>query len=694
MSRYRDFLVEIGTEELPPKSLLTLASAFADGLERGLDAAGLPHGAVERFATPRRLAVRVRRLADRQPDRNVERRGPPVKAAFDSSGAPTQAAIAFAKSCGVEAPALGRLESPKGSWLVYRGSEPGAATIDLLPGILSSALDALPVARRMRWGSGEEQFVRPVHWVLTRFGKEVVACRLLGVAAAGVTHGHRFMAPRPITISTPASYVTSLQRRGKVLADLQQRREAIRQGVAAAAATVGGEAVIEEDLLEEVTALVEWPVPLTGRFDVRFLDLPEEVPVATLQEHQRYFPIRDAQGRLMPCFVAVANIDSSDPAQVVAGNERVVRPRLADAEFFWNTDRRTALAARCPELARVTYQTRLGSLHDKTGRVRALARSIASATGADAALADRAAELAKCDLLTGMVGEFPELQGVMGRYYAANDGEPAEVCEAIHEQYLPRFAGDVLPSTPTGMALSIADRIDTIAGIFAAGQKPTGNRDPFGLRRAALGLLRTAIERRLDLDLPQLIADALGALPFPADDAAATEIYDYVMDRLRAYYLEGDGAATVTPEMFDAVLATRPSSPLDFDARLRALAEFLALPDAQSLAAANKRIANILRKSGEPVGEAVEPDLLMDPAEQVLAEQIVAMARKVEPEFGARRYTEALQQLAALRPAVDSFFDSVMVMAEDERLRRNRLAMLGRLRALFMHVADLSRLPG
>jgi glycyl-tRNA synthetase beta chain len=694
MSRYRDFLVEIGTEELPPKSLLTLASAFADGLERGLDAAGLPHGAVERFATPRRLAVRVRRLADRQPDRNVERRGPPVKAAFDSSGAPTQAAIAFAKSCGVEVPALGRLESPKGSWLVYRGSEPGAATIDLLPGILSSALDALPVARRMRWGSGEEQFVRPVHWVLTRFGKEVVACRLLGVAAAGVTHGHRFMAPRPITISTPASYVTSLQRRGKVLADLQQRREAIRQGVAAAAATVGGEAVIEEDLLEEVTALVEWPVPLTGRFDVRFLDLPEEVPVATLQEHQRYFPIRDAQGRLMPCFVAVANIDSSDPAQVVAGNERVVRPRLADAEFFWNTDRRTALAARCPELARVTYQTRLGSLHDKTGRVRALARSIASATGADAALADRAAELAKCDLLTGMVGEFPELQGVMGRYYAANDGEPAEVCEAIHEQYLPRFAGDVLPSTPTGMALSIADRIDTIAGIFAAGQKPTGNRDPFGLRRAALGLLRTAIERRLDLDLPQLIADALGALPFPADDAAATEIYDYVMDRLRAYYLEGDGAATVTPEMFDAVLATRPSSPLDFDARLRALAEFLALPDAQSLAAANKRIANILRKSGEPVGEAVEPDLLMDPAEQVLAEQIVAMARKVEPEFGARRYTEALQQLAALRPAVDSFFDSVMVMAEDERLRRNRLAMLGRLRALFMHVADLSRLPG
>ncbi len=620
--------------------------------------------------------------------------GPPVKAAFDASGAPTQAALAFAKSCGVEVSALDRLESPKGSWVVYRGSESGAATIDLLQGILSTALDALPVARRMRWGSGEEQFVRPVHWVLTRFGREIVACRLLGVEAGGTSHGHRFMAPRPITIASPASYATSLQRRGKVLADLQQRRETIREGVLAAAASVGGQAVIEESLLEEVTALVEWPVPLTGRFDIRFLELPEEVPIATLQDHQRYFPIRDAQGRLMPCFVAVANIESRDPAQVIAGNERVVRPRLADAEFFWNTDRKTALAARCPELARVTYQARLGSLQDKTERVRALARSIAPATGADPALADRAAELAKCDLLTGMVGEFPELQGVMGRYYASQDGEPAEVCDAIYEQYLPRFAGDVLPSTPTGMALSIADRLDTIAGIFAAGQKPTGNRDPFGLRRAALGLLRTAIERRLDLDLPQLIADALAALPFPAADGAAAEIYDYVMDRLRAYYVEGEAASAVTPEMFDAVLATRPSSPLDFDARLRALSEFLDLPDAQSLAAANKRIANILRKSEESVGEAVDTELLIDPVEQVLAEQIAAMARKVEPEFGARRYTEALLQLAALRPAVDSFFDSVMVMAEDERLRRNRLAMLGRLRALFMHVADLSRLPG
>ena len=694
MSRQRDFLVEIGTEELPPKSLLVLASAFAEGVERGLDAAGLPHGAVERFATPRRLAVRVKRLADRQPDRSVERRGPPVKAAFDASGAPTQAALAFAKSCGVELSALGRLESEKGSWLVYRGTEPGAATTDLLPGILSSALDALPVARRMRWGSGEEQFVRPVHWVLTRFGRDVVACRLLGVEAAGVSHGHRFMAPRPITIATAASYLGSLQRRGKVLADLHQRREAIREGVAAAAASVGGEAVIDESLLEEVTALVEWPVPLTGRFDVRFLELPEEVLIATLQEHQRYFPVRDAQGRLMPCFVAVANIESRDPAQVVAGNERVVRPRLADAEFFWNTDRKTALSARGPELARVTYQARLGSLHDKTGRVRALARAIAPAAAADPALADRAAELAKCDLLTGMVGEFPELQGVMGRYYASNDGEPAEVCEAILEQYLPRFAGDMLPSTPTGMALSVADRLDTIAGIFAAGQKPTGNRDPFGLRRAALGMLRTAIERRLDLDLPKLIADALGALPFPAAEGAATEIYDYVMDRLRAYYLEGESTSAVTPEMFDAVLATRPSSPLDFDARLRALSEFLELPDARSLAAANKRIANILRKSDEPEDDQVDAELLIDPAEQVLAEQIDAMARKVEPEFAARRYTEALKQLAALRPAVDSFFDSVMVMADDLRLRRNRLAMLGRMRALFMHVADLSRLPG
>jgi glycyl-tRNA synthetase beta chain len=690
----RDFLVEIGTEELPPKSLLALADAFAAGIGKGLDEAGLVHGAVERFATPRRLAVRVRRLVERQPDRAVERRGPPLKAAFDAQGAPTQAALAFARSCGVEVAALEHLETPKGVWLVHRGTEAGAHTASLLPGIVQASLDALPIARRMRWGAGEAQFVRPVHWVLMLFGREVVPCMILDVPSGDLSRGHRFMAPKPLRIASPAGYVSTLHKRGRVLADIHERRETIRQGVNAEAARLGGEAVISEALLDEVTALVEWPVPLAGRFDAQFLELPPEVPIATMQDHQRYFPVRDASGALMPWFIAVANIESSDPRQVVAGNERVVRPRLSDAAFFWSTDRRQRLDARVEGLKRVTFQTQLGSLHDKAERVRTLSKAIAGAIGGDSRLADRAAELAKCDLITAMVGEFPELQGLMGRYYAQHDGEHPEVCEALREQYLPRFAGDELPATPTGMALAIADRLDTIAGIYATGQKPTGTRDPFGLRRAALGLLRTSIERRLDLDLQLLIEQALAALPFAAPAGCAREVYDYVIERLRAYYVEGDAGFTVTTEMFDAVLATRPASPLDFDARLRALVEFLRLPEAQALAAANKRIANILRKATEPVGDRVDADRLLDPAEQILGEQVEAVGRQVEPRFKAREYTEALKSLAVLRDAVDAFFDSVMVMADDPTLRANRLALLKRMQGLFMHAADLSRLPG
>jgi glycyl-tRNA synthetase beta chain len=690
----RDFLVEIGTEELPPKSLLALATAFADGIARGLADAGLSHKAVEKFATPRRLAVRVRRLVERQPDRAIERRGPPLKAAFDAQGAPTQAGLAFAKSCGIEVAALERLETPKGAWLVHRGTEAGASTMSLLPGIVQASLDALPIARRMRWGAGDAQFVRPVHWVLMLFGREVVPCSILDVPSDALTYGHRFMAPKPIRIGSPAAYVTALHRRGRVLADIHERRETIRQGVLTVAAHVGGQAVISESLLDEVTALVEWPVPLAGRFDARFLELPAEVPIATMQDHQRYFPVRDAQGALMPWFVTVANLESSDPAQIIAGNERVVRPRLSDAAFFFATDRQQRLDARLDGLRRVTFQTQLGSLHDKTERVRAVAQSIAAAIGGDVPLADRAAELAKCDLITSMVGEFPELQGLMGRYYAQYDGEHAEVCAALREQYLPRFAGDELPATRTGMAVAIADRLDTVAGIFATGQKPTGTRDPFGLRRAALGLLRTSIERRLDLDLQSLIGQALAALPFAAPANCGREVYDYIIERLRAYYVEGDAGIAVTTEMFDAVLATRPVSPLDFDARLRALVEFLRLPEAQALAAANKRIANILRKVSEPVGDRVDANQLIDPAEQILGEQVAAIAHQVEPRFAAREYTEALKSLAVLRNAVDGFFDSVMVMADDAALRTNRLALLKRMQDLFMHVADLSRLPG
>jgi glycyl-tRNA synthetase beta chain len=589
---------------------------------------------------------------------------------------------------------LERLETPKGSWLVHRGTEAGAATVSLLPGIVQASLDALPIARRMRWGAGEAQFVRPVHWLVMLFGRDVVPCELLGVASSNVSHGHRFMAPKPVRISSPSAYVATLHKRGKVLVDIHERRETIRQGAIAAATRIGGFAVISDALLDEVTALVEWPVPLAGRFDERFLDLPAEVPIATMQDHQRYFPVRDASGALMPWFIAVANIESADPQQVIAGNERVVRPRLSDAAFFWATDRQQRLDARCEALKRVTFQTQLGSLHDKAERVRAIASSVATAIATDPRLADRAAELAKCDLITAMVGEFPELQGLMGRYYAQHDGEHPEVCEAIREQYLPRHAGDALPATRTGMAVAIADKLDTIAGIYATGQKPSGTRDPFGLRRAALGLLRISIEQRLDLDLQALIEQALAALPFAAPADCAREVYDYVIERLRAYYVEGDAGMQVTTEMFDAVLATRPASPLDFDARLKALVDFLQLPEAQALAAANKRIANILRKATDPVGERVDPERLVDPAEQILGEQVDAIARQVEPKFAARRYTEALKSLAVLRNAVDSFFDSVMVMADDPALRANRLALLKRMQGLFMRAADLSRLPG
>ncbi len=709
MNASRDFLVEIGTEELPPKSLLNLSAAFADGVAKGLKDAGIAYKSLEAFATPRRLAVRVKKLVEQQPDRPLEKRGPPVKAAFDANGAPTQAALAFARGCGVDVSALEKVETPKGEWLVFRGTESGAHTVNLLPGIVTASLDALPIAKRMRWGAGEAQFVRPVHWVLMLWGKDVVDTEILGRKAGNLTYGHRFMAPKALRISSPASYVGTLLKRGKVMADVNARRDSIRAGVTAAAEKLGGFAVIDSALLDEVTGLVEWPVPLAGRFDPQFLDLPAEVPIATMQEHQRYFPVRDAQGKLMPWFITVSNIESRDPSQVIAGNERVVRPRLTDAAFFYKTDRQRPLSAHVEALKRVTFQTQLGSQHDKSERVRALARSIALAIGSDPSLAERAAELSKCDLLTHMVGEFPELQGLMGRYYALHDREPPEVAEALREQYLPRFAGDALPATRTGMALSIADKLDTIAGIYATGQKPTGTRDPFGLRRAALGLLRTSIDQGLDLDLQQLIGQAVasaqadmarvareqGKALGPSDAVKlAVEVYDYVIERLRAYYVEGGAGIEVTAEMFDAVLATRPASALDFDARLRALVRFLQLPDAASLAAANKRIANILKKVTEPVGETVDAAQLIDPAEQILAEQVVAIAREVEPKFAARDYTAALQQLAALRKAVDDFFDSVMVNADDPVLRANRLALLNRMRGLFMHAADLSRLPG
>ena len=729
----RDFLFEIGTEELPPKALLGLQQALVASLGAGLDKAGLAHGELVGFATPRRLAVWVKRLAPAQPEQLIRRKGPPLTAAFDAQGQPTRAALAFAESCGTELTRLERITEGKGTFLYFTGSRPGARTVELLPGLTQAALDALPIPRRMHWGAGTALFVRPVHWLLMLYGSEVVRATLLDNPSGRHTRGHRFLAPRPLALASPDRYERTLRERGFVLADFAARRERIRAEVTALATRVGGRALIREPLLDEVTSLTEWPVPLAGKFEERFLSLPREVLTATLEDHQRYFPVEDAGGRLLPSFIAVANIKSRDPARVRAGNERVVRPRLADAAFFWEQDRKHPLAERREALAQVTYQARLGTLADKTRRVRTLAWEIAAATGARPDEARRAAELCKCDLLTAMVGEFPELQGTMGAYYAAADGEPADVAAAIREHYLPRSAGDELPATGAGLALAIADKLDTLAGIFAIGEKPTGAKDPFALRRAALGVQRILIEKRLDLDLLRCLGEAVAAVrtdierirdsapqaaaaaagdsgegraarpapahkPLPPAAQVVTEVYDFLMERLRAYYLEGaaklPGRATVTTEMFDAVLATRPSSPLDFDARLKALSVFLDLPEAGSLTAANKRIANILRKSPEAPPAQVDAARLRESAEVRLFDSMRGLRDAVAEATARREYTGALGHLAQLRPAVDAFFDSVMVMDEDAALRANRLGLLAQLQSLFAGVADLSRLPG
>ena len=708
---HHDFLVEIGTEELPPRALHSLERAFVAGVGAGLDKAQLGHGELIGYSTPRRLAVWVKRLATRQPEQHLRRKGPPLAAAFEANGSPTRAALAFAQSCGTSVGQLERQEEGKGTFLFFVGTRAGERAVELLPGIVQGALDALPIPRRMHWGSGSALFVRPVHWVLMLLGQDVVPATLLETASGHSTYGHRFHAPKPLRIVSPGAYERTLRERGRVIADFVARRERIRAEVQSLATSLKGRALIGEALLEEVTALVEWPVALAGRFEERFLSLPREVLISTLQDHQRYFALEDAAGALLPVFIAIANIESRDPSKVREGNERVVRPRLADAAFFWEQDRKLPLGARVAALDAVTFQAKLGSLGDKTRRVIALASDVAAAINAPLEDTRRAAELAKCDLVTAMVGEFPELQGIMGGYYAQADGEPGEVPAAIREHYLPRAAGDALPDTRSAVAVAIADKLDTLAGIFAIGERPTGNKDPFGLRRAALGVQRILIEKELELDLKRLIDLAVaavradidrvrGAAPAKAHvgaDVVAGWIYDYLMERLRAYYLERSSAApgrvAVSTEMFDAVLAARPASPLDFDARLKALSAFLDLPESASLTAAHKRIANILRKAPQAAPDIVV-EQLREEAEVRLYDAMRALKDAVASATAQRQYTAALGRLAQLRPAVDAFFDQVMVMDENPQLRANRLGLLVQLRALFGGVADLSRLPG
>ena len=693
MSGQNDFLFELGTEELPPKALQRLSEALQDEIIAGLADVDLSHGEVKAYAAPRRLALLIHDLQLSQADKEVERRGPAVTAAFDGDGNPTRAAQGFASSCGVSVEQLQKLESDKGAWLVFRAEQAGAPASELLPDIIKAALARLPVPKRMRWGSLTEEFVRPVHWAVLLLGDEVIEAQILGVNSGRETRGHRFHHPQSIYIAEPAAYKPLLETEGRVLADFDERREAIRGQVFEAAVRSGGQAVIDEDLLAEVTAMVEWPVALLGDFDSQFLEVPPEVLVSAMKGHQKYFHVVDEQGALLPHFITVSNIDSRDMSVVQAGNERVIRPRLADAAFFWQQDSRQRLDSRVEKLKTVVFQKKLGTLYDKTRRVQNLAGQIARQLGVDQALAELAALLSKCDLMTDMVGEFPDLQGVMGCYYARKDGEPEALAQALDEVYQPRFAGDVVPASAIGQVLALADKLDTLAGLFAINALPSGTRDPFALRRAALGVLRTIIECSLsELDLRALIAAALQAYPDAEMDqeAVVESLFDFMMDRLRVYYANQQ----VSHDVFEAVLARRPAHPLDFDARIQAVVSFRCLPEAEALAAAYKRSDNILRKFDGVVQNQLDPELLTEAAEQQLAEQLQRLSAEVEPLLQRLDYNAALVSLAALRVTVDRFFDEVMVMVDDVAVRDNRLALLSGLRDLFSQVADLSCLQG
>ncbi|PWC12314.1 glycine--tRNA ligase subunit beta [Brenneria roseae subsp. americana] len=683
----KTFLVEIGTEELPPKALRNLAESFAAHFTAELDAAGLTHGDVRWFAAPRRLALKVEALSAAQPDREIEKRGPAIAQAFGADGNPTKAAEGWARGCGITVSQAERLTTDKGEWLLYRAQVKGEQAQALLAGMVSTALAKLPVPKLMHWGDKETQFVRPVHTVTLLLGDELIPGQVLGIDSARTIRGHRFMGAAEFTIDNADQYPEILLARGKVMADYDQRKAKIKADAEDAARKIGGNADLSDSLLEEVTSLVEWPVVLTAKFEEKFLAVPSEALVYTMKGDQKYFPVYDNSGKLLPNFIFVANIESKDPQQIISGNEKVVRPRLADAEFFFNTDRKKRLEDHLPRLETVLFQQQLGTLRDKTDRIQALAGWVAGQIGADVNHATRAGLLSKCDLMTNMVFEFTDTQGVMGMHYARHDGEAEDVAVALNEQYQPRFAGDALPSSPVACALAIADKMDTLAGIFGIGQHPKGDKDPFALRRAALGVLRIIVEKRLPLDLQTLAEEAVRLYGDKLTNARVVDdVIEFMLGRFRAWYQEeGHSVDTI-----QAVLARRPTRPADFDARVKAVSHFRTLDAAAALAAANKRVSNILAKSSDTLKANVDASVLKDPAEITLATHVVVLTDKLEPLFAEGHYQEALAELASLREPVDAFFDRVMVMADDEQLRVNRLTLLSKLRELFLQVADIS----
>ncbi len=686
-----DLLIELGTEELPPVALPSLSQAFRDGFGAQLASKGIGFAAITTFATPRRLALLIQGVETRQPDQESLRRGPAVQAAFDADGQPTKAALGFARSCGVEVDALDREENEKGAWLAWRSRTPGRETAQLVAAMTESALAGLPIPKRMRWGDRTEEFVRPVHWVCMKMGASPITGTVLGIAPVTHTYGHRFHHPGPLEFDAPADYAETLRSKGYVEPCFDTRRAGIREQVNALAQSHDLRARIADGLLDEVTALVEWPQALLCRFEERFLTIPPEVLIETMQGNQKYFPLEDTEGKLQPCFIAVANIVSRDPDQVRAGNERVIRPRFEDATFFWSQDLKQPLEALASRLETVVFQDKLGTLAEKSARVARLGQSLADVLETDAHLIERAAQLSKCDLVTAMVGEFPSLQGTIGRYYAQRSGEDACVCDAMQDQYLPRFAGDALPVSPCGRALAIADRIDTLVGIFGIGLRPTGTKDPYALRRASIAVLRLLIETDLDIDLRPLLKQAVEGYPAGRLSADVVEkVLEYMLERLRGYYAE-QGVAMDTVE---AVIETGVTNPWDLSKRISAVDQFRQLQAAESLAAANKRIRNILAKAELEGGYAgpIEESLLSDPAEIQLATSIQARQSMIAPLAARRDYIGMLETLAELKDDVDDFFTDVMVMADDEAVRRNRLRLLQSLSALFLRVADISKL--
>jgi len=684
----QNLIIELGTEELPPKSLRTLAQAFSDNIEQLLVKADIAFDSVSFLASPRRLAVSVKQLSTGQSDKVVEKRGPAISSAFDNDGNATKAAQGWARSNGITVEQAERIKTDKGEWLLFKAQVKGQATVELIPAMVEQALAKLPIAKPMRWGSNTMQFIRPTKTLTILFGDQLVDANILGCKSARIIRGHRFHCDQELVLDHADNYATLLREKGFVIADYEERKALVKEQVIAAANAENGVADIDEDLLEEVSSIVEWPVTYVGSFEEKFLDVPAEALIYTMKDNQKYFPLLDNNGELMARFIFVSNIDSKEPEQVIKGNEKVVRPRLADAEFFYKQDQKVTLESRIGSLENILFQKQLGTLAEKSRRISALAKIIATKIGTNAVDAERAGLLCKTDLMTDMVLEFPDVQGVMGMYYARFDGESEQVALALNEQYMPRFSGDQLPDSLVSCSVALADKFDTLVGIFGIGQIPKGDKDPFALRRAAIGALRIIVEKDLDLDLEDLVKTAAQLYGDKLSNEVEKSVVDFMLGRFNAWYQDQN----ISTDIVKAVMARRPTRPSDFNKRIEAVTAFRALEASKSLAAANKRVGNILAKTTDTIAATVDVSLLSEPAEIELAKVVASLTETLIPVFAASDYDQALTQLAQLKEPVDQFFDNVMVMCDDPAIKLNRLSLLNNLRNQFLNVADISLL--